>query len=111
MDALVWAATPLANLVRLPPELLPLAFLRPLSGSGAFALATEMTKTFGPDTYLGQLAATLQGSTETTFYVLAVYFGAVNVSRSRHAVATGLVTDLAGAIAAVAAVRWLIGGP
>lgn len=92
-----------------PAEALPMAILRPLSGSGAYAVMAEILQANGPDSYVGYLVSTLQGSTETTFYVLAVYFGAVGVSRVRHAVATGLIADLAGCIAAVLAVRWFLG--
>jgi spore maturation protein SpmB len=109
MDVLVGWFGPVARLVGMPPEVLPVALLRPLSGSGAFALTGELSRTYGPDSLIGHMAATIQGSTETTFYVLAVYFGAVGVSNSRHAVVTGLLTDIAGALAAVAAVHVLIG--
>ena len=87
---------------------MPLALLRPLSGSGAFALCTELMQTHGPDSPIGLLASTLVGSTETTFYVLAVYFGAAGVTRPRWALAAGLCADTVGAIASVLAVRWLL---
>ncbi|MDP2308151.1 MAG: nucleoside recognition domain-containing protein [Pseudomonadota bacterium] len=109
MDWLVKLASPAVALIGMPPEVLPLALLRPLSGSGAFALTGELTKTYGPDTLIGQVAGTMQGTTETTFYVLAVYFGAVNIIKTRHAVPTGLVSDISGVLAAVAACHWLIG--
>ncbi len=111
MDVVVGALAVPAGWVHIPPEVLPLAFLRPLSGSGAFALFSEMTRTFGPDSYLGNLVGTMQGSTETTFYVLAVYFGSVGITRFRHAVPVGVLSDVAGFLASVVAVRWLIGGP
>lgn len=109
MDYVVRGLAPVCSLVGFPAEVLPLAILRPLSGSGAFALMGELTKTYGPDTFIGQVAGTMQGTTETTFYVLAVYFGAVGVTRSRHAVLTGVLTDLAGVIASVFAVKLLLG--
>ncbi len=109
MDRLVSLAGPIVKYVGMPPEVLPLALLRPLSGSGAFALTGELTTTYGPDSLIGQIAGTMQGTTETTFYVLAVYFGAVNIIKTRHAVPTGLVSDLSGVLAAVAACHWLIG--
>jgi spore maturation protein SpmA len=95
----------------LPGEALPMALLRPLSGSGAYGVvaATIQDPAIGPDSYVGYLVSTLQGSTETTFYVLAVYFGAVQVRRVRHALAAGLTADLAGIIGAVAACSWLFG--
>ena len=80
-----------------------MALLRPLSGSGAYGILASIINdpTIGPDSYTGYLVSTLQGSTETTFYVLAVYFGAVQVRRFRHALAAGLTADLAGVAAAV----------
>lgn len=109
MEVLVRLLGPVCNAFGMPPEVLPLAILRPLSGSGAFALTGDLTKTYGPDSLIGQMAGTLQGSTETTFYVLAVYFGAVGILRSRHAVLVGVVADLVGIAAAVTAVHMLIG--
>lgn len=109
MDVLVRAVAPVANRVGLPPEVVPLAILRPLSGSGAFALTGELTRTYGPDSIIAIVAGTLQGTTETTFYVLAVYFGAVGAYRTRHAVLTGLCSDLSGILAATWAVRILVG--
>jgi spore maturation protein SpmA len=111
MDLLTRAVTPICRFVGFPPEVLPLALLRPLSGSGAMALSAEMTRTFGPDTFLGNVAATVQGSTETTFYVLAVYFGAVGVTRIRNAVICGLTADIVGALVAAWSVRILVGQP
>ena len=111
--ALGWVVSILAipaKVVGVPPEVIPLALLRPLSGSGAFALASDITRTYGPDTYIGHLAGTMQGTTETTFYVLAVYFGTVGVKRVRHAVAVGLLSELLGILAAVFFVRWMLGG-
>ncbi len=94
----------------LPAEVLSLALLRPLSGSGAFAITAELIETHGPDSTIGLLASTMNGSTETTFYVLAVYFGSVGVVRIRHAVWAGLLADLAGVVGSVLAVRLLLGG-
>lgn len=93
----------------MPPEVLPLALIRPLSGSGAFALTGDLISTHGPDTYIGQLASTLNGSMETTFYVLAVYFGSIGISRTRHAVPSGLAADLMGVVGSIVGVKWLLG--
>jgi spore maturation protein SpmA/spore maturation protein SpmB len=95
----------------MPPEALPMALLRPLSGSGAYGVMASIINdpAIGPDSYTGYLVSTLQGSTETTFYVLAVYFGAVQVKRIRHALWTALSADLVAVIAAVAAVSFLFG--
>jgi spore maturation protein SpmA len=89
----------LTDPIGIPGEVLPMALVRPLSGSGAYGLMTELVQTHGPDSYIGYVATTLQGSTDTTFYVLAVYFGAVGVTKARHAVVTGLSADFAGFIA------------
>ena len=93
----------------IPAEVLPQAMVRPLSGSGAYGLMIELVQTHGPDSYIGYLSTTLQGSTDTTFYVLAVYFGAVGVSKTRHAVLAGLSADFAGFVAAVAVCALMFG--
>ena len=97
--------------VGLPPEGLLMAIMRPLSGSGAYGVVASIIKNpaIGPDTYAGYLVSTLQGSSETTFYVLAVYFGAVQVRRIRHALVAGLTAELVAVIAAVAICRYLYG--
>jgi spore maturation protein SpmA/spore maturation protein SpmB len=103
MDLLIEPLGALTRHVGLPPEALPMALLRPLSGSGAYGILAAIINdpATGPDTYVGFLVSTFQGSTETTFYVLAVYFGAVQIRRIRHALAAGLIADLAGIAAAV----------
>jgi spore maturation protein SpmA len=97
--------------VGMPAEALPMAFLRPLSGSGAYGVMASIINdsAIGPDSYIGYLVSTLQGSTETTFYVLAVYFGAVQVRRIRHGLAAALTADLAGIIGAVVGCLYLYG--
>ena len=93
-----------------PAELLPLVLMRPLSGSGTNAIFADLVKEFGPDSFLARTAGTIIGSTETTFYVITVYFGAVAIRRTRHAIAAGLFADLAGVIAAIAVCRAVFGG-
>lgn len=109
LQALTGRLGSLTEPLGLPAEVLSLAFLRPLSGSGSFGITAEILKTHGPDSYIGNLASTMNGSTETTFYVLAVYFGSVGVSRLRHAVWAGLSADIMGVFASVLAVRMLLG--
>ena len=96
----------------LPAEVLPLALLRPLSGSGAFGVLASLINdpAIGPDGTIGVLASTVMGCSETTFYVLAVYFGAVQIRRIRHALVVGLLADAAGVVGAVVICRWLHGG-
>lgn len=105
IELLTTALAPVLNLLHFPPELLPMALMRPLSGSGSLAIFSDLIKEYGPDSLITRMAGTLYGSTETTFYVIAVYFGAVAVQRTRHAIPAGLVADIAGAIAAVVVAR------
>jgi spore maturation protein B len=107
MELLLSVLRPAATATNFPVELIPLGILRSLSGSGSLALTTDLIKTHGPDSLLARMAATMYGSSETTFYVLAVYFGAVGVRRTRHAVPAALVGDLAAAIATVAVCMWM----
>lgn len=109
MDIFVKIVSPLTNLIGMPAEVLPAAFMRPLSGSGTLGIVTELIGTHGADSFIGRLASTIYGSTETTFYVLAVYFGAVNIKKTRHAVAAGLTADVAGILAAVFICNLLFG--
>jgi spore maturation protein SpmA len=107
LGALVALVAPATALLGVPAEVLPVALLRPLSGSGALGLTADVLRTHGPDGPLGLMASAMQGSTETTFYVLAVYCGAVGIRRTRHAVAACLLADAAAILAAVWAVRLL----
>ena len=92
---------PFLKLIGFPPELLPLSLMRPLSGSGSLGLFTDIVKGLGPDNIISRMAATLYGSTETTFYVITVYFGSIAVRRTRHAIAAGLIADGVGVIASI----------
>ena len=107
MELLTRALQPLMDATNFPAELMPLAILRTLTGSGSLAFTTDLIKTHGPDSLLGRMAATMYGSSETTFYVLAVYFGAVGVKKTRHAVPAALIGDLVAAIATVAVCMWM----
>jgi spore maturation protein B len=107
MELLTNALRPLMSATGFPAELMPLAILRTLTGSGSLAFATDIVKTHGPDSLIGRMAATMYGSSETTFYVLAVYFGAVSVKKTRHAVPAALIGDLVAAIATVAVCMWM----
>jgi spore maturation protein B len=107
MDWLVAALRPLAAGVGFPPEVLPTALMRPLSGSGSLGLMTDLFKSFGPDSFIGRLSSVVQGSMETTFYVLAIYFGSIMVRQTRYTLAACLLGDLAGVIASLLVCRWL----
>lgn len=104
MDLLSACLAPLTSLIGMPPETLPMALMRPLSGSGSLGIMAELMKAHGPDSLIGVMASTMYGSSETTFYVLAVYFGAVGIKRTRHAVLAGVIADVAGMLAAV----WIV---
>jgi spore maturation protein SpmB len=109
IDLLVRYIGPVTSGVGMPAEALPMALLRPFSGSGAYGVMAAIMEQHGADSFIGYMVSTFQGSTETTFYVLAVYFGAVGVRRTRHALPSCLLADLAGIIAAVAIVNLLFG--
>ena len=97
--------SPLLTLLGIPPEATALLLIRPVSGSGALAVGSELMQQYGPDSYIGRVAAVMLGSTETTFYTVAVYFGAAGIRRSRYAIPAALVADLVGFAAAAMAVR------
>ncbi|HUJ26760.1 MAG TPA: nucleoside recognition domain-containing protein [Myxococcales bacterium] len=109
MDALARVLGPVTSRIGLPAEVLPMALVRPLSGSGSLGLLGNIFSTpgLGPDSYAGKLGSILQGSTETTFYVLSVYCGSVGIVRYRHALAAGLLADFTGLTASVLIARAL----
>jgi spore maturation protein B len=107
MDLLTAALRPVVSATGFPVELVPLAILRSLTGSGSLAFTTDLVKTHGPDSLIARMAATMYGSSETTFYVLAVYFGAVGVRRTRHAVPAALIGDIVAAVATVVVCMWM----
>jgi spore maturation protein B len=109
MDFLIEVLRPVLALVGFPAEVLPMAIVRPLTGSGSAGIVVDMINEFGEDSIFVKMAATMFGSTETTFYVIAVYFGAVNIKKTRHAVPAGLVADFTAMLVAVWAVRLLFG--
>tara|TARA_Y100001970_G_scaffold291862_1_gene430722 strand:- start:1046 stop:2218 length:1173 start_codon:yes stop_codon:yes gene_type:complete len=111
LEMLLLFLTPFLNIVGFPPENLPLALMRPLSGSGSLGLLTDLIDRYGQDSLISKIGATMYGSTETTFYVLAVYFGSVGIRKSRHALIAGLLADLAGIIGAVFFCQILFGNP
>lgn len=104
LELLAGALSPVLEVVGLPTELLPLMLVRPISGSAALGVGAELIGTYGPDSQLGRMAAVMLGSTETTLYVAAVYFGSVGVNRTRYAVPAALCADLTGFLAA----SWIV---
>jgi len=109
MEAATRALAPLTAWAGVPASVVPMILVRPLSGGGALGVVGDVLRAEGPDSYAGRLVSVMAGSTETTFYVLAVYMGAAGVSRYRHALPAALLADLAGFTAAVVAVRLVFG--
>jgi spore maturation protein B len=101
MDLILMWFRPLLERVGVPGEVLPLAILRPITGAGSLAYTTDLMKEFGPDSMIGRIASTVQGSTDTTLYVLTVYFGAVGVRKVGYALKVGLFSDAIGFIASI----------
>lgn len=99
MELMAKAMEPVTNLLHFPAEVLPLAIMRPLSGGGALGITAGLIETYGPDSFIGLLASTMQGSSDTTFYVLTVYFGSVGIVRYRYSLYVGLIADVTGLLA------------
>lgn len=101
LEAFVNLISPILTFIGIPPEIIPLALVRPISGTAALGMTTELIATHGPDSFLGRLASTMQGSTDTTLYILTVYFGAIGIKKMRYALKVGLLADLVGIIASI----------
>ncbi|MCK4259360.1 MAG: spore maturation protein [Halanaerobiales bacterium] len=101
LDLIAKGVEPILNFFQIPKDIFPLVILRPLSGSGSLAFVNSIFQEAGPDSLLGKMASTIMGSSETTFYVVAVYFGAVGIKDSRYAIPIGLIADIAGFLGAV----------
>ena len=108
LDVFSYALSPLAQLLSLPVEVIPLALLRPISGSSAMVIFQDLLANFGPDSYVGRVASTMMGSTETTFYTIAIYFGASKITNTRHVLPAALTADLVGFIMSAWVVRTLL---
>ncbi len=107
LDALAGVIAPVFTFLGIPPETASLVFIRPVSGSGALAVGSELIGQYGPDSLIGRTAAVMLGSTETTFYTIAVYFGAAGIKKTRHAIPAALCADFAGFFFASLTVRLL----
>lgn len=105
LELMAQVLAPVLNAVGIPPETVALLLVRPISGSAALGVGAELIENYGPDSPIGRTAAVMLGSTETTFYTIAVYFGAAGIAKTRHAVPAALCGDIAGFLAASAAVR------
>lgn len=99
LDFLIYLVTPVASLLGIPAEAMPLALLRPVSGSASLALVSELISTYGPDSYIGRVVSTMMGSTETVFYTLAVYYGSVGIRNIKYTLIAALIADGVGVVA------------
>ena len=109
MDALSGVFAPVLEFLGIPPETAPLMLIRPVSGGGALAVGSDLITSYGPDSYIGRVAAVMLGSTETTFYTIAVYYGSAGIQRTRHTIPAALTADLTGFVASALAVRLFFG--
>ena len=105
LDIIAFTLRGISEFLNLPQEVMPLALLRPISGSGALAMFQDILETSGPDSYVGLVASVMQGATETTFYTIAVYYGAVNIQKTRHTLASSLAGDITGFVMSAYFVR------
>lgn len=101
LDYVIYMVTPVVKLIGLPPELVPLVGVKPLSGSGALGIFSEILQKYGADSYIGIVASIIMGTTETIFYTLTVYYGAVNIKKIRHTLWAAIMADLTAIIMAV----------
>lgn len=109
LDAFIHLISPILVFVGIPPEIIPLAIVRPISGTAALGMTTELINTHGPDSFIGRLASTMQGSTDTTLYILTIYFGAVGIKKMGYALKVGLLADLIGILASILIVTMVFG--
>lgn len=107
LELLTELLTPVLTFLGIPPETVGLLLIRPVSGSGALAVGSDIMQTYGPDSTIGRTAAVMLGSTETTFYTVAVYYGAAGIRRTRHTIPAALAADITGFLAAAWTVRWM----
>lgn len=108
MEYVINLIKPVVKVVGIPPEIVPLVFIKPLSGSGAIGVYTDIVKQFGPDSYVGTAASIIMGSTETIFYTLTVYFGAVGIKKIRHSLWVALLVDFCAVIVAVNVAKFIL---
>lgn len=109
LEAFILFITPLLKFIGVPPDIVPLAIVRPISGTASLGMTAELIENYGPDSFIGRLASTMQGSTDTTLYILTIYFGAVGIKKMGDALKVGLLADLIGIIASIIIVSMIFG--
>lgn len=107
LDALVSFLEPVLRIIGVPFDIIPMAIMRPISGSSTLAILNNIYADYGPDSFIGRLASTIQGCTDTTFYVITLYFGSIGIKKIRYSLYAGLFADLVGIIASILIVKWL----
>lgn len=110
MDIIIWMVKPVTSFLNIPSEVVPLALMRPISGSGSLAIVSDLIHKFGPDSFVGRITSVMMGSTETTFYTLTIYFGATCVTKTRYTLKAALLGDLATIMISVMICRMFFGG-
>ncbi|OEH93530.1 spore maturation protein [Bacillus solimangrovi] len=109
LDFIISFVRPFLEAIGVPPEIIPLAMMRPISGTAALGITSDLISTYGADSFIGRLASTMQGSTDTTLYILTVYFGAVGIKKMGNALKVGLLADIIGAIVSIVVVSLVFG--
>lgn len=109
LDLLIYAANPIVSLIGIPPEALPLALLRPISGSASIGLVSDIIRVNGPDSFVGRVVSTMMGSTETIFYTLAIYFGSVGIKNIRYTLVVALLADATSVVVSVIVCSFVFG--
>ncbi|BAC13780.1 spore maturation protein [Oceanobacillus iheyensis] len=109
MEAFVQLISPILSVFGIPSEVLPLALIRPISGTAALGMTTELISTYGPDSFIGRIASVMQGSTDTTLYIITVYFGAIGIKKIRYALKVGLLADLIAILSTIVLVKIMFG--
>ena len=109
LDVIFNFLKPLFDFIDIPIDILPMALLRPVSGSAALSILNNILTNYGPDSFIGRLASTIQGSTDTTIYILTLYFGTVGIKKIRYSLWAGLIADLGGIVASIIAVTLILG--
>ncbi len=101
--------TPILNIIKIPKQILPMSLIRPISGNASFAVMIDLIKSYGPDSYIGRIASAIQGSTDTTIYVISLYFGSIGIKKIKYSLWVGLLTDLVCVITSVILVSIVFG--
>ncbi len=109
LEFIIQLLNPMTSVLKIPSEVLPLALMRPISGSASLAIVTDLITKYGADSFIGRITSTMMGSTETTFYTLAIYFGSIGIKNVRHSIVAALLADFTGIVVSVWICRMIFG--